>query len=102
MNELRFGYTRYYLDQYSLLNGTDYSTKYGVGNIAVPGFSATVGFTYMYRADGYLSGGSTYKPYHVVKMFVRRIVASYSTHPARQRSDPALYGWSRFLLRMAR
>ncbi|WP_348266119.1 hypothetical protein P8936_09315 [Edaphobacter paludis] len=25
LNEFRFGYTRYYLDQYSLLNGTDYS-----------------------------------------------------------------------------
>lgn len=66
MNEFRFGYTRYYLDQYSLLNGTDYSTKYGVGNIAVPGFSATVGFPYMDLADGYLAGGSTYKPYHVL------------------------------------
>lgn len=66
LNEFRFGYTRYYLDQDSLLNGTDYSTKYGVGNIAVPGFSATVGFPYMYLADGYLTGGSTYKPYHVL------------------------------------
>lgn len=66
LNEFRFGYTRYYLDQYSLLNGTDYSTKYGVGNIAVPGFSATVGFPYMDLADGYLAGGSTYKPYHVL------------------------------------
>ena len=66
LNEFRFGYTRYYLNQYSLLNGTDYSAKYGVGNITVPGFSATVGFPYMFLADGYLSGGSTYKPYHVL------------------------------------
>jgi hypothetical protein len=66
LNEFRFGYTRYYLDQYSLLNGTDYSTKYGVGNINVPGFSATVGYPYMDLADGYLAGGSTYKPYHVL------------------------------------
>ncbi|MFI5072610.1 MAG: carboxypeptidase regulatory-like domain-containing protein, partial [Terriglobales bacterium] len=66
LNEFRFGYTRYYQDQYSLLNGTDYSTKYGAGNITVPGFSATVGFPYMFLADGYLSGGSTYKPYHVL------------------------------------
>ena len=66
LNEFRFGYTRYYLDQYSLLNGTDYSAKYGVGNITVPNFSATVGYPYMFLADGYLAGGSTYKPYHVL------------------------------------
>jgi hypothetical protein len=66
LNEFRFGYTRYHLDQYSLLNGTDYSTKYGVGNIAVPNFPATVGYPYAFLADGYLSGGSTYKPYHVL------------------------------------
>jgi hypothetical protein len=66
LNEFRFGYTRYYLNQFSLLNGTDYSTKYGVGNITVPGFSATVGFPYIFLADGYLAGGSSYKPYHVL------------------------------------
>jgi Carboxypeptidase regulatory-like domain len=66
LNEFRFGYTRYHLDQFSLLNGTDYSTKFGVGNITVPGFSATVGYPYIDLADGYLSGGSTYKPYHVL------------------------------------
>jgi outer membrane receptor protein involved in Fe transport len=66
LNEFRFGYTKYYLNQYSLLNGTDYSTKYGVGNITVPGFPATVGYPYNFLADGYLSGGSTYKPYHVL------------------------------------
>ncbi|HYK34391.1 TonB-dependent receptor [Alloacidobacterium sp.] len=66
LNEFRFGYTNYYQDQYSLLNGTDYSTKYGVGNITVPGYPATVGYPYMFLADGYLSGGSTYKPYHVL------------------------------------
>jgi Carboxypeptidase regulatory-like domain len=66
LNEFRFGYTRYYLNQYSLLNGTDYSAKYGVGNITVPGFSATVAYPYMDLADGYLAGGSTYKPYHVL------------------------------------
>lgn len=65
LNELRFGYMNYYLDQYSLLNGTDYSTKFGVGNIAVPGFTATIGYPYIDLADGYLAGGSTYKPYHV-------------------------------------
>jgi hypothetical protein len=65
LNEFRFGYLNYFLDQYSLLNGTDYSSKYGVGNVNVPGFSATVGYPDIQLADGYFSGGSTYKPYHV-------------------------------------
>jgi len=65
LNEFRFGYLNYYLDQYSLLNGTDYSSKFGVGNVTVPGFSATVGYPQIFLGDGYLAGGSTYKPYHV-------------------------------------
>lgn len=66
LNEFRFGYIRYYLNQYSELNGTDYSTKYGVGNVAVPGYAATIAFPYMFLADGYFAGGSSYKPYHVL------------------------------------
>lgn len=66
LNEFRFGYLRYSQHQYSLLNGTDYSTKYGYGNIAVPGFPATIAFPYIFMADGYLAGGSTYKPYNVL------------------------------------
>jgi Carboxypeptidase regulatory-like domain/TonB-dependent Receptor Plug Domain len=38
INETRLGYTRYGLAQYSLLDGHDYSTQFGMGNIAVPGF----------------------------------------------------------------
>jgi hypothetical protein len=63
-NEARIGYTRYHLDQYSLLSGHDWSTQYGVGNIAVPGFSATDGFPYI-QAAYYFTGGSSYKPYYV-------------------------------------
>ena len=65
LNEVRFGYLFYPENLYSLLNGTDYSTKYGVGNITVPSYPATIGYPQMYLADGYLAGGSTYKPYHV-------------------------------------
>ena len=65
LNEVRFGYLFYPENLYSLLNGTDYSTKYGVGNITVPGYPATIGYPQIYLADGYLAGGSTYKPYHV-------------------------------------
>jgi hypothetical protein len=65
LNEFRFGYLNYYLDQYSLLDGTDYSTKYGLGNVAVNGYPATDAYPDIYMGDGYLAGGSTYKPYHV-------------------------------------
>jgi outer membrane receptor protein involved in Fe transport len=65
LNEFRFGYSNYEQNQYSLLNNADYSTKYGVGNIAIPGFPATVGYPYIFMGTGYLAGGSTYKPYHV-------------------------------------
>jgi hypothetical protein len=65
LNEFRFGYLNYYEDLYSLLDGTDYSAKYGVGNVTVPGYPATVAYPQIYMADGYLAGGSTYKPYHV-------------------------------------
>ena len=66
LNEVRFGYLRYTQDQKSLLNGTDYSTKYGYGNVAVPGYEATIGFPQIWMADGFLAGGSTWKPYHVL------------------------------------
>lgn len=66
LNELRFGYSRYDENLYSLLNGTDYSTKYGMGNITVPGYAATIGYPQIYMGTGYLAGGSTYKPYHVL------------------------------------
>ncbi len=65
LNEFRFGYLYYHQHQYSLLNGTDYSTKYGFGNVAVNGYAATIGMPTIYMADGYLAGGSSYKPYQV-------------------------------------
>jgi hypothetical protein len=62
INELRFGYTRYHIDQYSLLSGHDYSTQYGMGNIAVPGIAATDAYPYIDLYSGYFTGGSSYKP----------------------------------------
>jgi hypothetical protein len=62
INEARLGYTRYNLAQYSLLDGHDYSTQFGMANIAVPGFPATDAYPYIYLGAGYLTGGSTYKP----------------------------------------
>jgi outer membrane receptor protein involved in Fe transport len=62
LNEFRFGFTHFNLAQYSLLNNDDLSTKYGVGNIAVPGYPATDSYPYIFLGAGYLTGGSTYKP----------------------------------------
>ena len=63
VNEARFGYTRLREDLFSLLNGHDYSTQFGVGNINVPGFPATAGYPFIFLGTGYLSGGSTFKPF---------------------------------------
>jgi outer membrane receptor protein involved in Fe transport len=65
LNEVRGGYSHYYQAQYSLLNGHDYSTQFGWGNIAVPGYSATIGFPDLYLGSGYLAGGSSYKPFFI-------------------------------------
>ena len=65
LNELRAGYSHYYQAQFSLLNGYDYSTKYGWGNIAVNGYPATIGFPDLYLGSGYLAGGSSYKPFFI-------------------------------------
>ncbi len=63
VNEARFGYTRLRENLFSLLNGHDYSTEYGWGNIFEPGLPETEGYPYVYLGSGYLTGGSTYKPY---------------------------------------
>jgi outer membrane receptor protein involved in Fe transport len=65
LNEIRGGYSHYYQAQFSLLNGHDYSTQFGWGNIAVPGYSATIGFPDLYLGSGYLAGGSSYKPFFI-------------------------------------
>ena len=63
INEARVGYTRYSQNQYSLLNGQDLSTKYGLNNIAVPGFPATDAFPWTFMGIGNFFGGSTFKPF---------------------------------------
>jgi outer membrane receptor protein involved in Fe transport len=66
LNEARFGYTRYRQNQYSLLNGQNLATRYGVGNIQLQNFPATNGYPWIYMGTtGNFIGGSTYKPYIV-------------------------------------
>ncbi|MGD0268589.1 MAG: carboxypeptidase regulatory-like domain-containing protein [Candidatus Sulfotelmatobacter sp.] len=62
LNEFRFGYSRYRLNDYSLLNGQNLATQYGMPDINLPGFPATSGFPQVYLGDGYETGGSTYLP----------------------------------------
>jgi outer membrane receptor protein involved in Fe transport len=63
LNEARFGYTRYSINQYSLLDGHDYSTQYGMGNVGIPGFPSTDAYPYIQLYSGYFTGGSSYKPF---------------------------------------
>jgi outer membrane receptor protein involved in Fe transport len=65
INEARFGYTRYYLNQYPLLQGKNLASQFGVGNVNVPGFPATYGYPYIQLYSGYFTGGSTYKPFYI-------------------------------------
>ena len=62
VNEFRFGYSRYRLNQLSLLNGQDLADQYGQPNVNLPGFASTSGFPVIYLGSGYETGGSTYKP----------------------------------------
>lgn len=65
LNEIRAGYSHYYQAQFSTLNGHDYSTQYGFGNIAVNGYPATDGYPDIFLGSGYLTGGSSYKPFFI-------------------------------------
>ena len=62
LNEFRFGYSRFRLDELSLLNGRNLSDQFGVGNVFADGFPATAGFPEIYLASGFYTGGSTFKP----------------------------------------
>ena len=42
------------------------TAKYGVGNVAVPGYDATIGYPQIFMGTGYLAGGCSFKPYHVL------------------------------------
>lgn len=62
VNEFRFGFNNFALEQLSLLNGQDTANQYGAGNINLSEFPATMGFPYLYLGTGYVTGGSSYKP----------------------------------------
>jgi hypothetical protein len=61
-NEFRFGYSRYRLNQLSLLNGENLATEYDQPNVNLTGFPSTSGFPQIYLGSGWETGGSTYEP----------------------------------------
>ncbi|MGA8151845.1 MAG: TonB-dependent receptor [Terriglobales bacterium] len=65
INEARFGYTRYYQNQYPLLQGQNLADQYGMANVNVPGFPATYGYPYIQLYSGFFTGGSSYKPFYI-------------------------------------
>jgi hypothetical protein len=65
INDVRFGYTRYYLNQYPLLQGQNLANQYGMGNVNIPGFPATYSYPYIQLYSGYFTGGSSYKPFFI-------------------------------------
>jgi hypothetical protein len=84
LNEFRFGYTRYRLDQLSLLNGQNLAARYGLGNVNLPGYPSTSGFPSVYLGFGAQTGGSTYKPLYFLDSN-SGVSDSVSTH--RRRHD---------------
>jgi hypothetical protein len=62
VNEIKLGYTRFRLNQFSLLNNRKLAEQFGLGNVNLPGFPQTFGFPDIYLGSGYQAGGSTYKP----------------------------------------
>jgi len=62
VNEARFGYSRYRLNQLSLLDGQNLADQFDQPNVNIPGFPQTSGFPVVYLGAGYETGGSTYKP----------------------------------------
>lgn len=65
INDARFGYTRYYISQYPLLQGQNLASQYGMGNVNIPGFPATYSYPYIQLYSGFFTGGSTYKPFYI-------------------------------------
>ena len=90
LNEFRFGYTRYHLNDFSLLNGENLADQNNISNVNLPGVPATSGFPYIYLGSGYETGGSTYRPLYFTDsnfQFVDNITLIHSTHEFRFGTD---------------
>jgi hypothetical protein len=83
LNEFRFGYTRYRLDELSLLDSRNLASQFGLGNVNLAGLPQTSGFPVVYLGFGAETGGSTYKPLHFLDnnyQFADSIVSHRGKH----------------------
>lgn len=62
VNEFRFGYTRFSLDERDLITDQTAANTFGVRNINIANFPQTGGFPQIFLGTGYQTGGSTFKP----------------------------------------
>jgi TonB dependent receptor len=62
IGEFRFGYTRFRLDQLSLLDGRNVADELGIGNVNLSNFPQTSGLPNIFLGFGAQTGGSTFKP----------------------------------------
>ncbi len=62
IGEFRFGYTRFRLDQLSLLDGRNVADELGIRNVNLPDFRQTSGLPNIFLGFGAQTGGSTFKP----------------------------------------
>ncbi len=61
-NELRAGYSRFDLEQLSLMHGRRVAEQFGIPNVNLESVEQTSGFPYVFLGFGAQTGGSTFKP----------------------------------------
>ncbi len=86
LNQGRFGYTRYRLDQLSLLDNRNLASQLGMANINLAGFPQTSGLPDIYLGFGAQTGGSTYKPLYFLdsnQQFGDTVTARLGAHDFR-------------------
>lgn len=90
VNEFRFGMYRSSLDQNDLMANEPLATQFGVRNINLSGFPATLGFPQVQLSTGYVTGGSTFKPLAFLDQnyqFVDNITARVGSHDLKAGAD---------------
>lgn len=83
VNEFRFGYNRFRLDQTSLVNDASAASSLGFGNINLSNFAQTNGLPQIQLGTGYITGGSTFKPLAFLDsnfQFINNITKQFKSH----------------------
>lgn len=90
VNEFRFGYTRFRLDQNPLVTDASAASSLGFGNISLPNFAQTNGLPQIQLGTGYLTGGSTFKPLSFLDsnfQFIDNVSKQFGAHSFRAGVD---------------